>query len=179
MNIFFLDENPQKAAQMCCDMHTGCGKHESNGFKARGGKMIVESAQMLANAYTLEQLESAPYTQKNEPRKHSYLNHPMSRWAITSQTNWNWLLEHGISLAEEKVHRGGAPHFSAGFLEWCAANPPRLPLLGFSRPPLCMPEYLHEFNFVNAYRNYYLKEKKNSIECIWTIREQPSWWSNE
>ena len=56
MNIFWLDNDPQIAAQMLADIHVGS--------KNRGGKMIVESAQMLGNCYSLEQLLDAPYTKK-------------------------------------------------------------------------------------------------------------------
>ena len=52
MNIFATDENPIIAARNLCDKHIN--------------KMIVESAQMLANGFSLERLaqDDVPRNQK-------------------------------------------------------------------------------------------------------------------
>lgn len=72
MNIFYLDEDPIQAASYLCDIHVR--------------KMIVESSQLLANAYSVEQLKLAPVTQSGKVRKYSYYNHPCSIW-VRSSTN--------------------------------------------------------------------------------------------
>ena len=53
MNIFILDRNPVKAAQMLCDRHIP--------------KMIVESAQMLSTAHRL--LDGKPEKRKSRSGK--------------------------------------------------------------------------------------------------------------
>jgi hypothetical protein len=103
MNIFRLDPDPVASARMLADIHTGS--------KNRGGKMIVEATQMLANCYTLDQLNYAPKTKKGEVRKYSYYNHPCSKWTRASLDNFHWLLRHGIAMVEEKLYRGGKLHF--------------------------------------------------------------------
>jgi hypothetical protein len=60
MNIFATDSNPIIAARNLCDKHIN--------------KMIVESAQMLANGFSLERLaqDDVPRNQKGQPRTHGY-----------------------------------------------------------------------------------------------------------
>ena len=53
MNIFILDKNPVKAAQMLCDRHIP--------------KMIVESAQMLSTAHRL--LDGKPEKRRSKSGK--------------------------------------------------------------------------------------------------------------
>ena len=162
MNIFFLSTDPVKAAQMACDKHVN--------------KMIVESAQMLANAYSLEVLTSddCPKTQKSNNRKHSYLHHPMSKWVLYSHSHWNWLLNHAISLCKEKFYRQQKYHFTEQFINWCKNNIPSLPIMGWSKPPLCMPYKYTNTDTIEAYRDYYWGEKRKF--AVWTKRQKPEWW---
>lgn len=110
MNIFCLDKNPIIAANLMCDQHVK-------------SKMIVESAQMLANCFDLEKLKESPSSKKGEPRKYSYYNHPCSVWVRTSTDNMRWLTDHAFALYDEKCARGYTnPHYSMQFIEWCASN---------------------------------------------------------
>ena len=109
MNIFVLDKNPVVAASMMCDEHLP--------------KMIVESAQMLANCHTSENLKiyNAPRTQKGTVRKHSYYNHPCSKWVRNTFGNYQWLIDHATALADQRRFRNPQckAHFTEGFIEWC------------------------------------------------------------
>lgn len=183
MNIFFLDYDPIKAAQMLCDKHVGRGQDACG--KKEAGKMIVESAQMLANCYPLERLAESdcPRTQKKTARKHSYFNHPCSKWVRKSIHNYYWLLEHAMAQVDEKQYRGGSNHFCSDFINWCFDNKPNLPEIDPTKPAQAMPEDYQNINPVTAYRDYYYYDKykgyiTDSIDMKWTIREQPEWWKN-
>ena len=60
MNLFILDLDPVKAAQLYQDIHVN--------------KIIIEGCQLLAAAYPLERLEEpdCPRTQKGTPRTHGH-----------------------------------------------------------------------------------------------------------
>ena len=105
MNIFCIDKDPIQSAKWLCDQHCN--------------KMVLESAQMVANCFTLETLaELAPKTQKGTARKHSYYKHPCSIWARKTLGNLSWLLRHALAMEVERLDRGFNPHFSAEFLHW-------------------------------------------------------------
>tara|TARA_R100000951_G_scaffold8193_1_gene7433 strand:+ start:6874 stop:7398 length:525 start_codon:yes stop_codon:yes gene_type:complete len=111
MNIFALHEDPDIAARLLYDQHVR-------------SKMIVESAQMLANCFTSAQLETAPLTQRGTPRKHSYFNHPCSKWVRESFWNMKWLCRHASAMHDERSKRFGSaePHFSLTFINWASCN---------------------------------------------------------
>jgi len=110
MNIFVLDEDPVLAARMLCDVHCN--------------KMVLESAQMLANCFPLEQLESldCPRTKTGGVRKYAHYNHPSSKWVRESRSNMQWLLDHAFEIENERLRRGFNPHFIMGFLQWVKIN---------------------------------------------------------
>lgn len=167
MNIFILDENPIKAAQYCIDRHVV--------------KMITESAQLLANGYSLEELTKAPLTANGKFRKHSYVHHPCSKWAIESLDNWKWLLIHAIALcAEKSVRYPNKPtHFCQEFIHWCEKNTSNITSKGLTKFALAMPPEIKSDNTVEAYRSYYrmckVNDKSGKLMAKWTNREKPEW----
>lgn len=170
MNIFFLDENPQKAAQSLCDKHVV--------------KMVLETAQMCSTAVQQSfQLDPLPSTYKP-----AYVNHPMTLWVGEKWDNMNWALNHGMAIAKEYTHRYGRIHKSQKVLEDIAEH--YFPVLDWphafriSTPPLCMPDvckegmrddigWLHSVRFVDAYRLYYNEYKRPFAK--YTKRERPEW----
>ena len=90
MNIFVLHPMPDIAARMQCDRHVV--------------KMTLETAQMLSTAIN-ELGGQAPY-------KSAHVNHPCSVWARETLSNFEWLWEHGINLAQEYTARYGKVHKS-------------------------------------------------------------------
>lgn len=169
MNLFYLDENPHVAAQYHCDTHVR--------------KMIVESCQMLANAYTKTQLMEAPRTQKNTIRGHSYYNHPVSNWVRRTSPNFYYTLKLATSLCNEYTKIDGDVHFCESFVNWMYhCEPENLASLVdptimdiFTLPHLAMPVQIatqiktkFKGDHVLAYREYY-KTKK----MIFTLRELP------
>ena len=165
MNIFYLDPDPKVAATFLVNAH------------AAGGKMIVESAQMLASAYSLDRLAclDCPRTQEGDTRKHSYFNHPCTIWARTSLSNHKWLVEHGLAIAEERMFRCGKSHFTTPFIQWCENNPPDIPDIGLTKLALAMPdEYKISEDPVVCYREYYRKGKSHLAD--WNPRNVPDWY---
>jgi len=81
MNIFYLDSDPVKAAQIQYNKHVV--------------KMILESAQMLCTAHhcygSSEQKANVPY-------KQAHLNHPSTIWARRSRTTYMWLYDHMLNV---------------------------------------------------------------------------------
>ena len=98
MNIFVLDENPIRAAEMMCDKHIP--------------KMVVESAQMMASALRRHGAtdEDMPLTKSGTPYKGGYKHHPCTVWAGDSDTNFLWLANHAIVLCQEYKKRFGKVH---------------------------------------------------------------------
>lgn len=166
MNIFFLHYCPMKAAEYQIDRHIV--------------KMPSECCIMLANAYTLEELESAPRTQKGNVRGHGYPHHGCTKWIKYSFTNYQWLLEHARALCEEYKFRTGKIHFCSYFIDWCRFNPPaNKPMNGWSTPYLAMPEKYKQNCPVLSYKSYYNNDKQfdSRGKCMWnwTKREKPAW----
>lgn len=172
MNIFVLSNNPAEAAQWAVDRHCG--------------KMILESAQMFANCFSDEQLAdvNCPRTQTGNIRKHSYFNHPCSKWLRESKSNMWWLIFYAGHLNTEFKARNSIrannmgymakDHFSMGFIDWCQdnikiSNVPDGPCTPFAQ---AMPDEYKNPDAVVAYRNYYKFGKPHLHK--WT-RNKPDW----
>jgi hypothetical protein len=149
MNIFVLDKDPIKAAQMLCDKHVV--------------KMILESAQMLCTTHWQKGGEAL--------YKPTHTKHPCNLWLLESIKNYDWLLTHAIYLCYEYTNRYHKIHKSQPIIEWCCANKPDLPKR--SRTPFAqaMPEKYKDKDAVKAYRQYYLGEKLHFAK--WKIGNTP------
>lgn len=170
MNIFCIDQDPIQSAKWLCDQHCN--------------KMVLESAQMVANCFTLETLESAPKTQKGTARKHSYYKHPCSIWARETFGNMRWLLEHALAMEVERLDRGFKPHFSAEFLHWAFDHPFRADNLAdedIERTPFAIAISDHmtcrqdpTFDSVDEVGKYRLYYKHDKPFATWK-KNKPSW----
>ncbi len=179
MNIFAIDRDPVIAARHAVDSHVS--------------KMVLESAQMLANCFSPEQLASAscPRTLTGTVRKYSYYKHPCSIWVRQNRSNMRWLITHALALEEERVARawikharktdkvkeGASPkleHFSLSFIQWVSDNVdnslvPEGELTEFAQ---AMPDEFKCEDSVAAYRNLYRHGKAHLHQ--WT-RNCPDW----
>ena len=90
MNIFFLDKNPQKAAEYLCDKHVP--------------KMLLESSQMLCTAV---QRHLGAVEDLYKP---AYPKHPMTIWVGESQGNFNWALKNALFINTEYEKRFHKKH---------------------------------------------------------------------
>ena len=158
MNLFVLDKDPVKAAQLQCDKHVV--------------KMILESAQLLCGVHHMvePQNDEVPY-------RLSHKNHPCSIWARKSLTNYLWLCELGLELSKEYTYRYGKRHKSQDVIEWCIENKPNIPDEGFTEPARAMPEQYKVKSVVESYRNYYNGEKVSFSK--WKNRQTPIWFKSE
>ena len=142
MNIFFLDKNPTLAAEYQCDKHVV--------------KMILETTQMVCTAY------QARHGIKKDLYKPAFPHHPMTKWVGETYGNFNWALTHLVALGIEYTLRYNKFHkclyisekLYMKYSEWKKWDGE------FTTPPLCMPEQYKHDNFVEAYRNYYIGDKK-------------------
>ena len=158
MNIFYIDSNPIVAAQQLSDDHIR--------------KMQIESAQMCCTAHWAVGSE-APY-------KKAHFNHPSTIWTRQSIQHYNWLVEHGLEICKEFTLRYGKHHKTQDVLEWLQANKPNLPDNEFVAPPLCMPDQYKKDNAIDAYRNFYVKDKLAVKKLDWKkIPEKKPLWVSE
>jgi hypothetical protein len=93
MNIFYLHEDPKKAAEYQYNKHVV--------------KMILESAQMLCTAHHLLDGPDA-----DVPYKIAHKNHPSTVWARQSSQNYAWLYYHMVALGDEYTKRYGKTHLT-------------------------------------------------------------------
>lgn len=169
MNIFFLDRDPYLAASYLHDKHVV--------------KMISESCQLLsvwASKYEgdhKEELTDLPWT------KLSHQNHPCALWLDDRLGNVQWLARHLDGLLYQYLIRfknrdnfERAREIRDKLLPWFN----HWVWVFMGTPPQCMPEEYQvpgglQCNAVEAYREYYRKEKlparytEPSSEPAWVI----------
>jgi len=152
MNIFYLDKDPVKAAQVQYNKHVV--------------KMILESAQMLCTAHH-------HYGNDNVPYKKAHYNHPSTIWVRESDEHYNWLYNHMLALGREYNKRYNKEHLSIIKCKkplFCF--PKGIPYKKLVQPPQCMPDEYKDKCSVKAYWNYYIGEKhvvaNPKTEKIWT-----------
>lgn len=161
MNIFFLDKDPQKAAQALCDKHVP--------------KMLLESVQILC---TVSHLHGIP-----APYKPTHQKHPCTVWANSRRANYLWLLDYTENLHSVYEWRYRREHKSQSVYDWIFLDggwPYSTGILtGMSPPAQAMPEQYRRENTikgaVEAYRAYYIGEKARFAK--WEKGQQrPDWW---
>jgi hypothetical protein len=173
MNIFCLDQDPEKAARDLCDAHVI--------------KMIVESAQMLASCFALDRLAASdcPRALTGTPRIHGHSNHPCTRWAMASSANMDWLILHALSMCHEKHRRYGGSHFSESFIRWCdlRRNDSIVPIGGLTEFAVAISadqqcrkhQGFDELPAIEKYRLYYIYDKSRFAK--WKFCSPPKWFT--
>ena len=145
MNIFHLHKVPKICAEYHCDKHVV--------------KMILETAQMLSTAY---QKHCGEDTSLYKP---AYPKHPMTIWVGESVENFNYAHLLGKELGKQYTNRYGKIHKSSTIINLFHNGrlqnvEDRFPSQYFTPPPQCMPdEYKHK-DYITAYKQYYVGEKK-------------------
>ena len=142
MNIFHLHKDPKICAKYHCDKHVV--------------KMILETAQMLSTAYRRN------FGDNNELYKTAYPKHPMTIWVGDSGGNFFWALKLLSHLCNQynkrykRIHKSNKilTLFYTKYTKWQDWK------TDFTPPPQCMPDqYKHE-DYITAYKQYYIGEKK-------------------
>lgn len=175
MNIFYIDPDPVKAAQMSVDRHV-C-------------KMIIESAQLLSTAHRLidgEEYEGTTKTGRKIKRwrlndwredymyQATHVKHPSGIWVRQSSENYDWLYQHFKALNEEFKYRYGKRHACGRLTKAVYTLPHDIPDVPFTPPPPAMPkEYIISEDSLINYRNYYKLGKKHLHS--WKNRQPPDW----
>lgn len=141
MNIFYIHSDPIIAAKELVDDHIR--------------KMQIESAQMLCTTFWHYGFE-APY-------KKAHYNHPSTKWVRESVYHFDWLLSHGLEICDEFEKRYGKVHATKTVLNWLKANRDmiygKIPTTPFVPPPQCMPIEYKKEDTIEAYRDFYIKDK--------------------
>jgi len=145
MNIFYLDKDPEIAAQMHCNKHVV--------------KMILESAQMLSTAHRV--LDGDEHANNVGMYKMAHRNHPSSIWTRSSDLHYDWLWKLCDALLKEYTYRYDKHHATERLLDLLWKRPRNLPFADFTPPPQCMPDYCKAEDTVSAYHKYYIMEKSD------------------
>lgn len=178
MNIFALDRDYNKSAEMHNDKHVI--------------KMILEYAQLLSSAHRFldgykeidlsSNRKATRYKLKDDRDgilyKSTHINHPSTIWTRESKENYTWLYNMWVSLSNEYTHRYGKVHKSYAKLKDALKTPPsNIKSLGLTDVRQAMPDVYKCEDFVNAYRKYYIGDKQSFAK--WTKRNVPEWFAYE
>jgi hypothetical protein len=177
MNIFYLHTKAVNAAADHCDKHVV--------------KMILESSQLLSTAHRV--LDGEPTVELSKANrkikrwklndwreevlyKATHVNHPSAVWVRESKYHYRWLANLNRGLCSEYYIRYNKQHACTNLmLDLLHFYPDNIKDIGFTEPPQCMPDECKvPGNAVQAYRNYYMQEKRGIAE--WRYTEKPEWY---
>lgn len=156
MNIFVLDKDPIQAARYHNDKHVI--------------KMILEHTQMLSTAVRVHS-----HDQIDTVYKKAHLNHPCSKWVRQNRTNFLWLCDATEELFREYTRRYGKNHKSYDTYVICRNNADCIPIGELTEFAQAMPIEYKNQDPVQAYRTYYIKDKKDF--STWKMGNVPDWWN--
>ena len=176
MNIFYLDKDTQKCAEMHVDKHCV--------------KMILEYAQLLSTAHRV--LDGTQLTRLSKTgRKQTafvlsddrelvlytatHINHPSAIWVRQSLENYQWLYNMFRDLCYEYKFRYNRDHKTSMLMGALQFPPDSIPKdKPFTEPTPAMPDqYKVAGNSVASYQNYYLGDKASMF--TWKNRQPPKW----
>ena len=175
MNIFYLDRDTKKCAEMHVDKHCV--------------KMILEYAQLLSTAHrVLDGTESTRKSKTGRSQKFwkledsrdsvlysaTHINHPSAIWARQSLENYQWLYNMFRDLCYEYKYRYNRDHKTSLLLNVLQYAPNNIARnVFFTEPTPAMPEqYKVAGDSIQSYKNYYLGDKQRMFS--WKKREVPS-----
>ena len=179
MNIFYLDTDPVKSAELHCDKHVV--------------KMIIEYAQLMSTAHRV--LDGEEYVDRtannrrikrwrlsdqhmeNVLYKASHINHPSNIWIRSSDSHYQFVYDMFVALCNEYTHRYGRTHLTEEKLKDILQHlPNNIASADFVDPPQAMPDDVKTHDAIDAYQNYYRVYKKDFAK--WTARETPGFMKN-
>jgi len=185
MNIFYLDHDVRKCAEMHNNSHVV--------------KMILEYAQLLSTAHRiLDGVLSTGISPSGRKRtvyaladnrdtvlySATHVNHPSSVWVRQSDKNYDWLFALFQALMDEYTHRYGKVHACSKLEMYLARLPENIPWTPFTEPTPAMPDDIkvlkevctdrYEIDSLASYRNYYIQSKTHLAN--WKNRDVPEWY---
>ena len=152
MKIFYLDEDPYKAALWLDDV--------------RQNKMILETAQLLCTAWNILEPDHGMPLYKS-----THINHPCAVWVRESADNCEWLLDYWFYLAE--IRNFSHKSFTDLWKYLVFGPPSSLNYKGLTLHPNCT-TFKEEKDTVIAYRKYMCYEKWGH-RTTWNYGEEPEW----
>jgi hypothetical protein len=177
MNIFYLDKNQRKCAEMHVDKHVV--------------KMILEYAQLLSTAHRVldgVQIVGVSKSGRKQTRYElpddrdsilysaTHINHPSAVWVRKSVYNYMWLAEMLEELCHEYTYRYGKIHKveAIGLMIKLKNHfPNNISDEPFTEPTPAMPdEYKVVGDSIKSYFNYYLGSKTRMFS--WKNRPTPT-----
>ena len=180
MNIFYLDHDVTKCAEMHNDKHCV--------------KMILEYSQLLSTAHrVLDGVELSGLSASGRKKKFwtladsrdytlykaTHINHPSAVWVRQNQQNYIWLSQLLHALCKEYTYRYGKIHKVErdGLLEELYNWPMNIPMGEFTEPTPAMPDDVKVAgDSIKSYHNYYIKNKAHLAN--WKNRKVPDWYAN-
>jgi hypothetical protein len=179
MNIFYLDHDVKKCAEMHNDKHVV--------------KMILEYAQLLSTAHRVldgtivvglsktgrkQSRYVLPDNRESLLYSATHLNHPSAVWVRKSKQNYLWLANMLIALCGEYTHRYGKIHKVErdGLCYVLLKNIPHSIIdSDFTQPTPAMPDVVKiPGDSIKSYRNYYINNKTHLAN--WKKRTIPEWY---
>jgi hypothetical protein len=179
VNIFYLDHDVRKCAEMHNDKHVV--------------KMILEYAQLLSTAHrVLDGVELIGLSDSGRKKKFwtlgdsrdytlykaTHINHPSAVWVRKSAQNYMWLAEMLEVLCGEYTYRYGKVHKVErdGLMQLLKNEfPKNLPIAPFTEPTPAMPDDVKvSGDSIKSYRNYYINNKTHLAN--WKKRTTPEWY---
>jgi hypothetical protein len=161
MNIFYVDEDPIKAAQGLPDKLIV--------------KMPLESAQMLSSAHRILDGDSAVH--QDVIYKLTHKNHPSSVWVREGSANYDWLYVHFMALCVEYTNRYEKIHLCQSKLAQILIHRPKNIASTEEITPIakCVPERYLQDCPVTSYREY-LQGTKHYAKWDRIAARRPQWW---
>jgi len=155
VNLFILDRNPIKAAEMYCDKHV-C-------------KIILESAQMMAMVHWIQGFDVP-----SELICKSHKNNHVSKWVRQTTGNYEWTGIHAKALCSEYTYRYGKTHKWNSHIDWLATSNSCIRDRGMTEFRQAVDDPCRDPDPVLAYRKYYMTTKRSI--CKWDKgRPKPRW----
>jgi len=162
MNVFYLHHCAAVAAGMHCDKHVG--------------KMLIESAQMLATAH--HHFGNGDHVSYKPTHK----NHPSNVWVRSSRLHYDYVVELALALGRQFYVRYGKRHKTHLIVvEQLMKAPPAMlamPLV-WQDPPLAMPDEYKSPNTIDSYRRFYASKIERMPMVYFKGTTPPPYWLSD
>jgi hypothetical protein len=181
VNIFYLDNDPVKCAEMHVDKHCV--------------KMILEYAQLLSTAHrVLDGIPTVCLSKMGRKQTRylvaddrdsilysaTHINHPSAIWCRANVENYLWLHSLLVACCNEYTYRYGKVHKcqQTGLVDALNVSPTNIPVGEFTKPTPAMPDECKVAgDALKSYHNYYAMNKQHLWSWKGKInsRSRPSW----
>lgn len=160
MQIFMVEDQPQRIARSLCDKHVV--------------SQIGETAEMLAIAHVRNGEHMPPMLTLNARKRH--LNHPCPVWVGTTEGNYLFAYQLAVQLCNEYTHRYKRQHQYELDIGRMMYAPFKLmhAALPLTPNPIVVPDVFRCSSLMQSYRQYY-HYKSQQMPMHWTNRQPPHW----